>query len=364
MFNGVIASLMTRYLSTYLKGVRAEQLDISARGEVELRDVELREEPLSELLVATGSALRGGRVGRVSVQLQGWGGMVVHLDRLTVLLCAATPPRPQSGQQFEAERIAVKRALITRATTTRSTPSALGSFIAKLGQKILGRVEVHVTDVHVRYEDTLSDPQSPFVLGVRLGSLSMESTSTSGIAKRLMVRDVSLYGGRVRDALAGLASLAADEDIFARMDAGFHPHATPSSSASTLPPSAPSFTSIITPFDIDATVDLSSPQGATLAEMRVTLSVPPIVVALHQQQLQCLIAAGWWARTAALRLEQRRERPTEKVEGHAMEWWHYVRFFFFLPYFSFNAHIHAANCFVRFYALLCIAFATDGVATR
>lgn len=317
MFSGVVASLLTRYLSTYLKGVRADQLDISARGEVELRDVELKEEPLSELLCATGSELKGGRVGRVAAQLQGWGGIVVHIERLTVLLCAALPRRPQSAQQFEADRIAAKRAQLARTSYSRSTPSALSAFIGRLGHRILGSVEVHVTDLHIRYEDALSDPLAPFILGLRIGALSMESSASTCIAKMVMVRDASLYGGRVRDVLTGFASHATNEDLFARLDVSTHAF------------SPAALTPFFGPVDLDAQVEMRSATPTAQAELEISLTLPPLVVALHQHQLQCLVAAAWWARTAAIRLDLRRERPTERVKDHAMEWWTYVRFSLF-----------------------------------
>lgn len=344
MFSAVVASLLTRYLSTYLKGVRADQLDISARGEVELRDVQLREEPFSELLAVTGAELRGGRVGRVAVQLQGWGGISVQLDRLTVLVAAAPPRRPTSAAAYEAERVAAKRAQLARSVAAEgaaATSSALGALVARLGQHVLEGVEARVTELHVRYEDAQSDPLAPFVLGVRVGALAVERAPSAGTAKVVVVRDVALYGGRVRDALTGLASLASGDDMYARLDAAFGPSTSlPSALFPSVPPAAPAaaaaavagsafatpLPAMVGPFDVEARVEaLPSPAAGALPELRVSVVVPPLSVTLHQQQLHCLVAAAWWARTAPLRLEQRRDRPTTRVEGHALEWWTYVR---------------------------------------
>lgn len=50
------------------------------------------------------------------------------------------------------------------------------SFITRISEQILRNLTVVVEDVHIRYEDNITNPQRPFAVGVTLKNLSLEST--------------------------------------------------------------------------------------------------------------------------------------------------------------------------------------------
>lgn len=52
-------------------------------------------------------------------------------------------------------------------------------FVAKLAAQILQNLHVTIEDVHVRYEDDVTQPGRPFAVGVTLQKLALESTDAS-----------------------------------------------------------------------------------------------------------------------------------------------------------------------------------------
>jgi hypothetical protein len=52
-----------------------------------------------------------------------------------------------------------------------------GSYTARLVNKILSNIQLKVSDIHVRYEDTYTDPERPLALGIMLKSFTAESTN-------------------------------------------------------------------------------------------------------------------------------------------------------------------------------------------
>ena len=50
------------------------------------------------------------------------------------------------------------------------------SLAMRLLNKIIDNIQIHVSDIHIRYEDNVSNPKHAFVLGVRLDHFSAVST--------------------------------------------------------------------------------------------------------------------------------------------------------------------------------------------
>lgn len=50
-------------------------------------------------------------------------------------------------------------------------------FFARLGMKVVDNIQIFINDIHIRYEDDVSNPDHPFVLGITLDSLFAQSTN-------------------------------------------------------------------------------------------------------------------------------------------------------------------------------------------
>lgn len=50
------------------------------------------------------------------------------------------------------------------------------SFVEKLVTQIIKNVQLNIKDIHIRYEDKVTNPGNPFSLGVSLHNLSVNTT--------------------------------------------------------------------------------------------------------------------------------------------------------------------------------------------
>jgi len=72
--------------------------------------------------------------------------------------------------------VAEKDRLAAAAGKTPETGDKKSSYAQRLTVKILDNLEVTISNVHIRYEDSLSSPGSTFAAGITLGSFSISTT--------------------------------------------------------------------------------------------------------------------------------------------------------------------------------------------
>lgn len=50
------------------------------------------------------------------------------------------------------------------------------TFVEKLVTQIIKNVQLKISDIHIRYEDSITNPKAPFSFGVTLHNLSVHTT--------------------------------------------------------------------------------------------------------------------------------------------------------------------------------------------
>ncbi|KAJ7520814.1 hypothetical protein O6H91_19G024000 [Diphasiastrum complanatum] len=205
MFEAHVLYLLRQYLGEYVRGLSAEALKISVwKGDVILKDLQLKAEALNALRLPI--TVRAGFLGSVTLKVPwnrlGKDPVIVLLDRIFIL---AEPLQDDllfsedkktwldaKRRQIEEAELAMLEAKDKRSSlkeTSPETSSWLGSLIAT----IVGNLKISVTNLHIRYEDTVSNPNHPFCSGITLGKLAavtidekgMETFVTSGALDRL-----------------------------------------------------------------------------------------------------------------------------------------------------------------------------------
>lgn len=54
-------------------------------------------------------------------------------------------------------------------------------FVEKLTTQIIKNVQIKISDIHIRYEDSVSNPGNPFAVGVTLSHLTVVSTNAEWV---------------------------------------------------------------------------------------------------------------------------------------------------------------------------------------
>ncbi|KAG9201093.1 hypothetical protein G6514_006005 [Epicoccum nigrum] len=187
MLEGLVSNLLNRFLGMYVQNFDPKQLNVGIwSGDVKLRDLELRREALDQLRLPLNVV--EGHLGSLTLSIP-WSnlrGKPLKVQIEDVFLLAA----PKEDADYDAEEEdrrahAVKMEKLDSAELLkeRNTEGMSAeeqqknqSFTASLVTAIVDNVQVTVKNIHIRYEDSISDPGHPFALGVTLADFSAIST--------------------------------------------------------------------------------------------------------------------------------------------------------------------------------------------
>jgi len=206
MLESLVANLLNRFLGMYVRNFDPKQLNVGIwSGDVTLRDLELRREALDQFHLPLN--VIEGHISSLVLQIP-WSnlrGKPVRINIEDIFLLAAPKEDEEYNAEEEEKRAhAVKMEKLDSAELlkerntegmSKEEQAKTQSFTAALTTTIIDNVQISVKNVHIRYEDALSDPGHPFAAGLTLQELSAVSTdenwrptwiqSTSGTTHKL-----------------------------------------------------------------------------------------------------------------------------------------------------------------------------------
>ncbi|KAK9466576.1 hypothetical protein V1512DRAFT_276148 [Lipomyces arxii] len=186
MLEGLVASLLNRFLGAYVKNFDPKQLNIGIwSGDVKLRNLELKREALDKFRLPIDVV--EGHLGELTLQIP-WSNLKnkpvkIFINNVFVL---AVPKANQEYDEAEEERrkqLLKMEKLEDTELLLQAQPVAMTaeeqkknqSFTESLVTKIIDNLQITVKNIHFRYEDTISAPGHPFALGVTLAEFSAVS---------------------------------------------------------------------------------------------------------------------------------------------------------------------------------------------
>jgi vacuolar protein sorting-associated protein 13A/C len=222
MLEGLVANLLNRFLGMYVQNFDPKQLNVGIwSGDVKLRDLELRREALDQLRLPLNVV--EGHLGSLTLSIP-WSnlrGKPLKVNIEDVFLLAAPKEDADYDAEEEDQRAhAVKMEkldsaeLLKERNTEGMSPEEQQknqSFTASMVTAIVDNVQVTIKNIHIRYEDSISDPGHPFALGLTLADFS--AISTDGNWKPTFIQGNSSSTHK----LATLSSLAVYWDTDAQL---------------------------------------------------------------------------------------------------------------------------------------------------
>jgi vacuolar protein sorting-associated protein 13A/C len=198
MLEGLVASLLNRFLGMYIRNFDPKQLNVGIwSGDVKLRDLELRREALDQLKLPINVV--EGHLGQLTLKIP-WSnlrGQPVQVYIEDVFLLAAPKEDAEwDEEEEERRRQAVKLEKLDSAEMlkdrnqeglSQEEQKKSQSFTDSLVTKIVDNLQITVKNIHVRYEDSISAPGHPFALGLTLEEFS--AISTDGEWKPTYIQD-------------------------------------------------------------------------------------------------------------------------------------------------------------------------------
>ncbi|KAK9761464.1 Vacuolar protein sorting-associated protein 13, partial [Basidiobolus ranarum] len=224
MFETLVANVLNKFLGDYVSNLETTQLNIAIwKGDVKLRGLKLRKEALDKFNLPID--VLEGYLGELTLKIP-WQNLKtqpvrVFIDNVYIL---AAPRRDTSyDQNEEEERLQkLKQEKLETAELLHTQPSSAptnndaksNSFTLQLVTKIVDNLQVSINNIHIRYEDQISNPDHPFSVGVTLSELSAVSTDenwnetfisqpTDAVHKLLKLKSLGVYWNTESKSLAG-----------------------------------------------------------------------------------------------------------------------------------------------------------------
>lgn len=190
MLEGVVSNLLNRVLGMYVKNFDPKHLSVGIwSGDVKLTNLELRKEALDQLHLPLNVV--EGHLGSLTMSIP-WSnlrGKPVKISIEDVFILAAPREDADYNEEEETkreftmkmEKLESAELLKERNTEgmSKEEQAKQQSFTTSMTTAIIDNLQVTIKNIHVRYEDSISDPGHPFAAGMTLRDFSAVSTDGS-----------------------------------------------------------------------------------------------------------------------------------------------------------------------------------------
>lgn len=185
VFESIVVDVLNRILGDYIENLDSKQLSIGIwGGDVVLQDLVLKQSALDDLNLPIQNVY--GRLGKLVLKIP-WKNLYgapveAAIDRLYLLVVPNVEVK-YDAEKEEKSRQQAKQSDLKRIeeakkkAATQGKPKADDSFAEKLTTQIIKNVQVKITNIHIRYEDKVTNPGNPFAFGVSLSNLSVETSN-------------------------------------------------------------------------------------------------------------------------------------------------------------------------------------------
>uniref|UniRef100_A0A8C9YV97 Vacuolar protein sorting 13 homolog D n=1 Tax=Sander lucioperca TaxID=283035 RepID=A0A8C9YV97_SANLU len=206
MLEGLVAWVLNTYLGKYVSNLNTDQLSIALlKGAVELENLPLRKDALREFDLPF--EVKAGFIGKITLQIpfyrphsDPW---VISMSQLNLIIGPAQLLDYDGEKEREEERERKTRLLKALEDKFKSECEQRGesywsSVTASVVTRIVENIELKIQDVHLRFEDDVSNPEKPSSFGVCINNFSAQNPSKETVQKllrqkQLEIEDFSVY---------------------------------------------------------------------------------------------------------------------------------------------------------------------------
>ncbi|EDW71988.1 uncharacterized protein Dwil_GK10679 [Drosophila willistoni] len=221
VFEALVVDILNKVLGDYIENLDRNQLKIGIwGGDVVLQNLRIRDNALDDLDLPV--QLVYGYLGKLVLKIP-WKNLysqpvIVDIDSLYVLVSPNNNVRYNAEKEakyaLEAKKVALDALEAERKKELdKDKPKADPGFTEKLTAQIVNNLQVKISNVHLRYEDT-STTGSPFSFGISLHELELYTTDNNW-EKCYMAQQTSQVFK-----IANLSCLSAYMNVNARLYSG------------------------------------------------------------------------------------------------------------------------------------------------
>ncbi|RKP18475.1 hypothetical protein ROZALSC1DRAFT_29853, partial [Rozella allomycis CSF55] len=197
MFEAVVTGFVNKFLGEYISNLEKQQLNIAIWngtvilvrriGDVKLKNLKLRKDALDKFKLPIN--VYEGCVEELILKIP-WQNLKsqsvkVFINGVYLLVGSKEENKYDENEAKEREyRLKMQMleefemiSLLQQKSQTEEEKKRNESFVSQLITKIVDNVQVVIKDIHVRYEDRISNPKKPFSCGINLTEISAVSTN-------------------------------------------------------------------------------------------------------------------------------------------------------------------------------------------
>ncbi|KAM4708321.1 intermembrane lipid transfer protein VPS13A [Discoglossus pictus] len=185
VFESVVVDVLNRFLGDYVVNLDTSQLKLGIwGGAVVLKNLEIKENALSQLDVPF--KVKAGHIGKLDLKIP-WKNLYTQpveavLDGVYLLIVPIASIKYDSekeekqlleAKQRELQRIEEAKQKV--ADQEKPKEEKQDTFVEKLVTQVIKNLQVKISNIHIRYEDDITNQDCPLSFGVSLQNLSLQT---------------------------------------------------------------------------------------------------------------------------------------------------------------------------------------------
>uniref|UniRef100_A0A3B3B5S6 Chorein N-terminal domain-containing protein n=1 Tax=Oryzias melastigma TaxID=30732 RepID=A0A3B3B5S6_ORYME len=185
VFESLVVDVLNRFLGDYVVNLDSSQLKLGIwGGNAVLKSLEIKENALSELDIPF--KVKAGHIGRLELKIP-WKNLYTQSVEATLdgvyLLIVPTASIKYDAEKEEKQLQEARQRELQRIEDTKRKAAEQedpqqekqDSFMEKLVTQVIKNLQVKISNIHVRYEDNVTNSKCPLSFGVSLKNLSLQT---------------------------------------------------------------------------------------------------------------------------------------------------------------------------------------------
>ncbi|XP_066473905.1 intermembrane lipid transfer protein VPS13A isoform X2 [Tiliqua scincoides] len=188
VFESVVVDVLNRFLGDYVVNLDSSQLSLGIwGGAVALKNLEIKENALYQFDVPF--KVKAGHIGNLNLQIP-WKNLYTQpveavLDGV-YLLIVPTASIKYDAEKEEKQQLEAKQKELQRIEDAKQkiadkdkAQEKQDTFIEKLITQVIKNLQLKISNIHIRYEDDVTNKNIPLSFGVSLQNLSLQTSDQS-----------------------------------------------------------------------------------------------------------------------------------------------------------------------------------------
>ncbi|KAG1650405.1 Vacuolar protein sorting-associated protein 13C [Nymphon striatum] len=331
MFEGVVASILNKYLGKYVQNLDTENLNLGIfSGTVELTELKLKPEALYELNLPI--EVKAGTIGKISLDIP-WTSLysepvIVNVEDVFLL----AGPITDRDYDPELERLllrAEKRKkledLAPTSTSATDDDDESKGFFERLTATIVNNLQIAVRNVHIRYEDVVTDKNFPLACGIMLQSITASTTNSKWKPSQLDANASTIFKLIKMESLSIYWNPNCSHDNLTRSFVSTNMWKNiMNDGLATFSVQNEDFDFMVKPISAKVKVILSKSNDAKVPKLLVDFLLQDAASQFSREQYVSVLKLIQSIQRMGINKQYLKYRPTVPLKKNAKKWWHYA----------------------------------------